>query len=238
MRVLWTCQPQLRVSLGRRCLLKCWPWAGRTRRTRLQVDCRTSGMLPLIKWFRTGMPILVCQFHPAIQRGECTRNNHYAVFSFKDLRHRSWSGDQNKIWTPEVVLQFIPEYKSYPVGSYHYSDTGYVILGMAVLHLYGRATLNEAIQQDLLVLVTGDVLSDTFMRYDPVAQVDRAPPSSDRYKRLAHRNFNDVVGRYNTNMTDIINFPTSNSIISSYYNSADWASGGLVSTVDDLASFW
>jgi D-alanyl-D-alanine carboxypeptidase len=121
---------------------------------------------------------------------------------------RAFEAEVDRLWNPADVLAYARRLT--PVGMpgerYHYSDTGYVLLGLLVERVTGKplhAVLRERILSPLR-------MDDTTMSYREPAPAGRR--ESHRYEgRL------DLFGQLR--------------------QSADWASGGLVSSARDLARF-
>lgn len=116
-------------------------------------------------------------------------------------------------WTPEETIEFVKancEPRFAPGEGFHYSDTGYNMLGLIIERITGRM-LHEA-QRDLLFDPLG--MDHTYRpSHEEARPVVPARPPSERY----------LDGMECTLWPAVM--------------TADWAGGGLVSTTEDLNRF-
>jgi CubicO group peptidase (beta-lactamase class C family) len=121
---------------------------------------------------------------------------------------QAFEAQVDRFWTPEDVLSYAESLT--PIGlpgkSYHYSDTGYLLLGLLVERVTGKP-LHVVLRERIL---TPLCMEDTTMSY-------LEPPAEGR--REAHR------------------YEARVDLHAQRRQSADWASGGLVSSARDLARF-
>lgn len=117
-------------------------------------------------------------------------------------------GDPDRFWKPESILGSIGELE--PAGApgerYHYSDTGYVLLGLLIERVTGKS-LHEVFRERILSPLA---MNETYLSYRE--QPRKASVESHRYEADL-----DLHGQRR--------------------QSADWASGGLVSSTRDLSRF-
>lgn len=117
--------------------------------------------------------------------------------------------DPSHVWTPREMLEGsivwgAPHAAPGTGYSYHYSDTGYVLLGLIIEHLDGRP-LHEAYRARILDPLGMDL---TYLEgHEPHRGLELAHPHDGEFDC----------------------FPI--------HGTADWAGGGLVSDVDQLARF-
>ena len=118
--------------------------------------------------------------------------------------------DPDKFWTPAELVAFSRDYQS-PVGSpgekYHYSDTGYILLGMIIERVSGQS-FDAMLQEKVFIPLN---MNDTYVMFysEPV---NGFRPIADVH--LAGVNVKDHQSL-----------------------SIDWAGGGIISTANDLAIF-
>ena len=121
---------------------------------------------------------------------------------------RDFLADPNRFWEPEETLAYVR--RLWPIAvpgeRYHYSDTGYVLLGLIVEHATGRK-LHEVFRERLFAPLG---MQDTFFSY-------REAPPSGAHESHRYEGPVDLTGQRR--------------------QSAEWASGGLVSSAKDLARF-
>lgn len=143
-----------------------------------------------------------------------------------------------KIWLPTEVLELVPFYDPFPIGQYHYADTNYIILGLVVEELYSKA-LDQAIQQHLYAPLLLKPPTDTLLRYDfqTSPPTDRAAEGTEIYTRLSHRYSHDWLGTYDDTMSDPDHFEA-NRVITNYFESPDWASGGAITSAEESGVMW
>ena len=116
----------------------------------------------------------------------------------------------DKFWPPEELVAFSRDYQSsvgLPGETYHYSDTGYVLLGMIIESVSGQSF--DAMLHEKIFVPLG--MNDTYLMFYS-GPVNGFRPIADGY-------LGDV------NVKDFQSL------------SIDWAGGGIVSTAHDLAIF-
>jgi CubicO group peptidase (beta-lactamase class C family) len=120
--------------------------------------------------------------------------------------------EPGRFWTPEETIEYTKEHLPplfAPGTGFHYSDTNYQLLGLIMQQVSG-ATLNTLYRDELFGPLEMD---HTYMEfYD-------APLPSVPGRGLSHVYFQDY---------DYTEWTSA---------SADWAGGGLASTVEDLSTF-
>jgi len=139
---------------------------------------------------------------------EDTDENFNQIPDFQELMIENPS----KIWEPEEVIEYTKTYQPAlfaPGSKYHYSDTGFVLMGM-VLEAVSETDLTQLYREFLWEPLD---MNDTYLyfREDPV--------KSDSNFGFAHA-FSLGFNMTKTNML-----------------SADWAGGGLITTTSDLYKF-
>lgn len=118
--------------------------------------------------------------------------------------------DPDRFWTPEDLVAFSRDYQS-PIGSpgdkFHYSDTGYILLGLIIENVTGHS-YDTILLEKIFVPLN---MNDTYLLFysEPV----------NGFRPIADGHLGDV---------NIIDFQSL---------SIDWAGGGIVSTAKDLAIF-
>lgn len=142
------------------------------------------------------------------------------------------AGSQH-IWDPKEVLQIaLQDYKIAAPGKYHYSDTNYLILGL-ILEIVRQKPLHQVLDQEIFV---PQGMRDTYLRYDSAAQVDRG--ADDRLLSTRYRSKGKWrLGMFAWTFPDYSLGPLPVLTVPPRYVSADWASGGVVSTARDLCVF-
>ena len=120
----------------------------------------------------------------------------------------AFEGDAAHTWKPEEVLAYVPKLTPFakPGVAFHYSDTGYVLVGLAIERVTG-APLHAVFRKRLFGPLGMD---DTYLSYHETST--SAAAEAHRYEAT----------------TDLHATPR---------QSADWASGGLVSSTRDLTRF-
>ena len=119
--------------------------------------------------------------------------------------------EPNKLWTPDELLDFSRNHQvavNVPGNGYHYSDTGYVLLGKAVEAISGNSfesDLDSRIFEPL-------AMRDTYMALRQLPLNSEKPPIADLWLNGSE-------------------LGSTNSL------SVDWAGGGLISTLEDLTRF-
>jgi D-alanyl-D-alanine carboxypeptidase len=118
--------------------------------------------------------------------------------------------DPDKFWTPEDLVAYSHDHQlpiGSPGGQYHYSDTGYILLGMIIESVSGHSF--DAMLQDKIFVPLN--MNDTYLMFysEPV----------NGFRPIADGHLGDV------NVKDFQSL------------SIDWAGGGIVSTANDLAIF-
>lgn len=120
-------------------------------------------------------------------------------------------GDPTRIWQPNELVQWNKENLE-PVGpvgaQYHYSDTGYVLVGMILERVYGLS-LGEVFDAQIFQPLG---MQNTWMF---IREAPRLPDGGD-------------ITHVYLDQSDLTDMPSM---------SADWAGGGLVSTTADLDRF-
>lgn len=119
--------------------------------------------------------------------------------------------EPDRFWTPQDLIAFTRDHQqaySAPGGSYHYSDTGYILLGLLIEKVTGKSfdqNLAEKIFKPL-------AMRDSYLLF-------YSEPENIPAKALSPIWFH-------------------NREVTSYKSlSADWAGGGIVSTASDLLKF-
>jgi D-alanyl-D-alanine carboxypeptidase len=136
---------------------------------------------------------------------------------------------RTRIWTPAETIAIATAMDSGSPGDFLYSDTNYLILAMVVEKLW-QTSLNSAISENLLKPLNVTAM-DTWMRYDVAAKTDQAI-TKNKLSILSHRYYSDAT-LGNVDMTYAPDAP-----ITSYFWSADYGGGGMVSNAPDLGKFW
>jgi len=116
----------------------------------------------------------------------------------------------DRMWTPLDLIAFTRDYQSAvgkPGEVYHYSDTGYILLGLIIEKIYG-SSFDQVLYEQIFRPLH---MNDTYLLFYS------QPPNGT--KPIADINF------YGEDIKD------SQSI------SMDWAGGGVVSTANDLTTF-
>jgi D-alanyl-D-alanine carboxypeptidase len=118
--------------------------------------------------------------------------------------------EPNKFWTPEDLVAFSRDHQlsvGSPGEKFHYSDTGYIILGMIIESVSGHS-FNAMLQERIFAPLN---MNDTYLMFysEPV----------NGFRPIADGHLGDV------NVKDFQSL------------SIDWAGGGIVSTANDLAVF-
>jgi len=116
----------------------------------------------------------------------------------------------DRMWTPLDLIAFTRDYQSAvgkPGEVYHYSDTGYILLGLIIEEIYG-SSFDQVLYEQIFRPLH---MNDTYLLF-------YAQPTNGT-KPIADINF------YGEDIKD------SQSI------SMDWAGGGVVSTANDLTTF-
>ncbi|MDZ4727090.1 MAG: serine hydrolase domain-containing protein [Leptospira sp.] len=114
-------------------------------------------------------------------------------------------------WTPLELIEFTRKNQkalSKPGDAFHYSDTGYVLLGILLEKHFGKNL--EALFSDKIFNPLG--MDDTYMYLRSEPKNPKKLPLSQMFLE-------------NTNVTEFKSV------------SADWAGGGLISTTEDLLKF-
>ncbi|TGN18417.1 serine hydrolase domain-containing protein [Leptospira idonii] len=119
--------------------------------------------------------------------------------------------DPKKFWTPKELLDFTKHHLkavSIPGEKFHYSDTGYILLGLVVEKLSGRTFEKEL--EEIIFSHLG--MNHSYMHL-------RSKPKEKTNLPLSRMSLGD------TDVTDYTSV------------SADWAGGGIISTAEDLLLF-
>ncbi|MFC1799471.1 serine hydrolase domain-containing protein [Candidatus Eisenbacteria bacterium] len=133
----------------------------------------------------------------------------WACLGFLDLIME----DPNRRWTPEETIEFVKQHCAprFPPGEgFHYSDTGYNLLGLIIQQVTG-GPLHEAYRKLLL---------------DPLAMEHTYRPSHEKARpgipgRMPSERYLDDI--------ECTSWPA--------VMTADWGGGGLLSTTEDLNRF-
>ncbi|AZC13207.1 serine hydrolase domain-containing protein [Microbacterium sp. ABRD28] len=135
-------------------------------------------------------------------------------------------GDRDRFWTPRDLLDFSREHQR-PVGvpgqRFHYSDTGYVLLGRALEESAGSA-FHELLHRRIFDEVG---MPDSFLMYRSRSARDRGPTGATARPGAAAAPTREIapirIGEHD--------LTTARSV------SCDWAGGGVVGTTEDLLRF-
>jgi len=118
--------------------------------------------------------------------------------------------ETDHFWTPDELVNFSGKYQSsvgIPGETYHYSDTGYILLGLIIERVTGNA-FHEELHEKIFDPLDMD---DSYLAFYSDPKNGKSP--------IADIWFNGIE-------------------ISEYKSlSIDWAGGGIISTLDDLAIF-
>ena len=118
--------------------------------------------------------------------------------------------EPDHLWTPIELIEFSKKHQSSlgkPGEIFHYSDTGYILLGLIIEKVAGQEFHKELHQKILEPLK----MRDTYLAFYSEPEQEKSP--------IADIWFNGAeISRYNS-------------------VSIDWAGGGIISTLDDLAIF-
>lgn len=132
---------------------------------------------------------------------------------------QAFQKDTQKYWAP---LEILGDYaakmaplKNQSTGSYSYSDTNYMLLGLAIEEMTEKP-LRDVFREKIFVPLG---LNDTYFPFLQTAPPPPSPPSSSASSMLSHRY---------EGQEDLLGVPR---------QSADWAGGGLVSSTHDLSTF-
>lgn len=120
-------------------------------------------------------------------------------------------GNPHTKWTPTMLLDFSRS-KQKPVGKpgavYHYSDTGYVLLGLLIEAITGKP-FHQSLQEEFFGPLG---MNDTYLMFYGTPQNQPAKP----------------IEKFWLNGTEVSTFTSV---------SCDWAGGGIISTTTDLLAF-
>lgn len=118
--------------------------------------------------------------------------------------------EPNKFWTPMDLVNFTNDYQqavNKPNAEFHYSDSGYILLGLIIENVSGQS-FDEMLHQYIFTPLNMD---DSYLIFYSQPANGILP--------IADINFNGV---------NVKDYPSL---------SVDWAGGGVVSTASDLAIF-
>lgn len=119
--------------------------------------------------------------------------------------------DPDRMWTPQELVEFTRE-KQKAVGApgkvYHYSDTGYILLGLIIEKVTGKS-FHEHLHDEIFIPLE---MQDSYLLYYSEPQQQLRP-----------------IQTIWLNGSDVTNHPSL---------SADWAGGGIISTPRDLLLFY
>jgi D-alanyl-D-alanine carboxypeptidase len=123
---------------------------------------------------------------------------------------RDFMVDADRLWDPADILAYVRRLDpiAAPGQRYHYGDTGYVLLGLAVESATGKK-LHEVFRERIFAPLD---MSDTYFTYYETPPRAVAARESHRYEGSL-----DLFGQRR--------------------QSAEWAAGGLVSSTRDLSRF-
>lgn len=119
--------------------------------------------------------------------------------------------DATQFWTPMMIVDFTRDSQEAvgPAGAqFHYSDTGYILLGMMV--------------EELMGMPLGDALADKI--FEPLGM-------KDSYLLFYGEAMSDTMETINEVWLEGVEVHDFESL------SIDWAGGGVISTLDDLVLF-
>ena len=119
--------------------------------------------------------------------------------------------EPNKFWTPKELLDFTRSNQkavSRPGEKFHYSDSGYILLGLVIEKISGKSF--ESNLQEKIFFPLGMKKSYMHLRSEPLDK-----PSTP-------------ISTMMLGDTDVTNFKSI---------SADWSGGGIISTTEDLLIF-
>lgn len=119
--------------------------------------------------------------------------------------------EPNRLWSPMDLIDFTRDYQSAvnkPGAVYHYSDTGYILLGL-IIEKVSEKPFHQNLKDEIFTPLQMD---DSYLMF-------YSEPKNLPKKEIAKIWFHD---------TEVSKF---NSL------SVDWAGGGIVSTVEDLLKF-
>jgi D-alanyl-D-alanine carboxypeptidase len=121
---------------------------------------------------------------------------------------RAFLADPDRLWAPREVVDYARALRpaGRPGEHYHYSDTGYALLGMVLERITGKPL--HALLRDRIFQPLG--MNDSYLSY-------REPAPSARRESARYEDHLDIHRQRR--------------------QSADWASGGVVSTTHDLGRF-
>jgi CubicO group peptidase (beta-lactamase class C family) len=132
---------------------------------------------------------------------------------------QAFEKDTQKYWGPLEILRDyaakMPPLKKKTTGSYSYSDTNYMLLGLAIEEMTGKP-LQDVFREKIFSSLS---MNDTYFPFVETAPPPPSPPSSSASSVLSHRY---------EGQEDLSGVPR---------QSADWAGGGLVSSTHDLSTF-
>jgi D-alanyl-D-alanine carboxypeptidase len=119
--------------------------------------------------------------------------------------------EQDKMWTPLELLAFTRDNQksvAKPGDTFHYSDTGYILLGLLIESVTGQE-YHEVLQDRIL---TPLAMNDTYMQFKSEPAAAQTHPMLEVY-------------------VDGVDYSKARSL------SMDWTGGGIVSTLSDLLTF-
>jgi D-alanyl-D-alanine carboxypeptidase len=114
-------------------------------------------------------------------------------------------------WTPEMLLDFSRQHQKAvgkPGTVFHYSDTGYVLLGLLIESITGKP-FHQSLQDEFFVPLE---MKDTYLMF--YGESANQPPKT--------------LEKFWLNGTEVSTFTSV---------SCDWAGGGIVSTTSDILKF-
>ncbi|MCK5219548.1 beta-lactamase family protein [bacterium] len=119
--------------------------------------------------------------------------------------------DPERFWTPTDLIDFTRNYQKCvgrPGQEFHYSDTGYILLGLLIENVTGKP-FHENLHDEIFNPLNMD---DSYLLF-------YSKPKNPKAMPMANTIFNEV---------DVTHYKSL---------SIDWAGGGIVSTMEDLLKF-
>lgn len=177
---------------------------------RLQLDARVSDYLGHLPWFSR-----IPNAESITVRHLMTHTSGVMRYEFKEAFTRDLSADPDRRWSPEDLVAYVLDEEAAfaPGEGWEYSDTNFILLGMIVEEITGRACY-DLIQEWLL---------------DPLGLDDTVPNDS----RVIPGIIQGYAGPENPfGGRDEVILPDGRFVINPQF---EWAGGGFSSTAADLA---
>ncbi|MBI9102218.1 MAG: beta-lactamase family protein [Spirochaetales bacterium] len=118
--------------------------------------------------------------------------------------------EPERFWTPLDLIDFTRNYQN-PVGkpgeTYHYSDTGYILLGLIIEQISGKP-FHEMLKEKIFIPLSMD---DTYLMFYAEPKNGKREISDIWFEGVRINEYNSL--------------------------SIDWAGGGIISTLPDLSHF-